>query len=239
MSDPGPELPDDPDAALAAEYVLRLLDPAEAAACAAREARDPAFAALVADWRAEFEALDGAYAEVPPPAGLQRQIEDRLFGQERREPSWLARLWQSAGVWRGVAAAAVLAALWLGTLAPPPAPVEGEARLISALASQPGSDVSMLAELEPQAAVLNINRTSGAAQPGRSLELWIIEEGGDPVSLGVLPEETRARVPLTREQADVIGRPGSLLAITDEPPGGSPTGQPNVPPVAIGPVSEL
>jgi anti-sigma-K factor RskA len=238
MSDPGPELPDDPDAALAAEYVLRLLDPAEAAACAAREARDPAFAALVADWRAEFEALDRAYTEVPPPAGLQRQIEERLFGRESRQPSWLARLWQSAGVWRGVAAVAVLAALWLGTLTPPPPPVEGEARLISALASSPGSDVTLLAELEPQAAVLNINRTSGAAPPGRSLELWMIEEGGTPESLGVLPDAPRARVPLTREQAARIG-PGTTLAITDEPAGGSPTGQPSLPPVAAGTVSEL
>jgi anti-sigma-K factor RskA len=235
MSDPGPELPEDPDTALAAEYVLRLLGPDDTAACAARAARDPAFAALVADWRAEFEALDVAFPEVAPPRRLGRRIEERLWG---RRPSLLARLWGSAGLWRAVAAAAVVAAVWLGTLVPPPqVPGEPQARLISALASQ-NSDVSLLAELEPEAAVLNINRTSGAPAAGRSLELWMIQGDEAPVSLGVLPEATRARVPLTREQAARIG-PGTTLAITDEPAGGSPTGVPSLPPVAAGPVTEL
>jgi anti-sigma-K factor RskA len=237
VSDPGPELPEEADAALAAEYVLRLLGPEEAAACAAREARDPDFAALVARWRADFEALDAAYAEVAPPAALGRRIEARLFG---RPPSALARLWGSVGLWRAVAAAAVLAAIYLGALAPPgpgPAP-EGEARLISALASSPGSDVSLLAALEPQAAVLNINRTSGEAPQGRSLELWAIPEGEAPLSLGVLPDTPRARIPLTRELAARIG-PGTTLAISDEPAGGSPTGAPTGAVLAAGPVSEI
>ena len=117
MIDAPLETPEERDAALAGEYVLRLLPPEEAAACAAREATDPRFAAQVAVWRADLEGLDGAFAEAAPPAGLERRIEARLFG---REPSGLARLWASVGLWRAVAAAAVLAALWVGVLAPPP-----------------------------------------------------------------------------------------------------------------------
>lgn len=231
---PPQDMPEDPDLTLAGEYVLRLLDPDEAAACAAREVRDPAFAALVAAWRADFEALDGEYAELAPPSGLERRVMARLFGAP---PSLLARLWQSVGLWRGVASAAVLAAVWFASLTPPPpAPGEAPARLISALASV-DSDVELLAVFEPQAAVLNINRTSGAAPAGRSLELWVIE-GGTPYSLGVLPQGPLARVPLTPEQAARMA-PGSTLAITDEPAGGSPSGKPTGPVVAQGPVTEI
>ena len=42
-----------------------------------------------------------------------------------------------------------------------------------------------------------------------------------PISLGVLPETERARVPLTRELAARI-EPGDTLAVSDEPAGGSP-----------------
>ena len=45
MIDEPLETPEERDAALAGEYVLRLLPHEEAAACAAREATDPRFAA--------------------------------------------------------------------------------------------------------------------------------------------------------------------------------------------------
>ena len=230
------DAPRDPDAALAGEYVLRLLGPDETAACAAREARDPRFAALVAAWRADLEDLNGAYAEDPPPTALERRITERLFGAR---PSALARLWQSAWLWRAVAAAAIVAALWLGPLAPTPVAPPGlpQARLVSALASV-DSDVALVAVLEPEAAVLNVSRTSGAAAPGRSLELWIVQGAAPPVSLGVLPEGRLARVSLTREQAAAFG-PDTTLAVSDEPAGGSPTGVATGPVVAAGPVSEL
>ena len=232
---PDRDLPEDPDTALAGEYVLRLLGPEEAAACAAREARDPDFAARVAAWRADLEPLDVAYPEAAPPAGLERRISERLFGTA--EPSGLARLWRSAGLWRGVAAAAVLAAAWFAWLPTrPPVPGEAPARLVSALASA-DTDVELLALFEPQAAVLNINRTSGAPAPGRALELWVIEGDAAPVSLGVLPDTPLARIPLPRELAERLG-PGSTLAVSDEAAGGSTTGVPG-PVVAVGPVSEI
>jgi anti-sigma-K factor RskA len=231
-----PDLPEDPDAALAGEYVLRLLAPEEAAACAAREARDPRFAALVAAWRADLEPLDAAYAETTPPPGLEQRITARLFGAP---PSRLARLWSSAGLWRAATATAAVAALWFAVSAPPaPSPGEPQARLVSALASAEGSDVTLLAVLEPQAAVLSINRTSGAAPPGGSLELWMIEGGNPPVSLGVLPDTPLARVPLPRELADRIG-PGTTLAVSSEPLGGSTTGAPTGPVLAAGPVADI
>ena len=50
----------------------------------------------------------------------------------------------------------------------------------------------------------------------------MIEGTNPPVSLGVLPDGPLARVPLPRELAARLG-PGTTLAVSEEPPGGSPT----------------
>jgi anti-sigma-K factor RskA len=70
------------------------------------------------------------------------------------------------------------------------------------------------------------------------LELWLIEGDAAPVSLGVLPEAPQARVPLDRALAARIAA-GALLAISDEPEGGSPTGAPTGAVLAAGPVQEI
>ena len=148
--------------------MLRLLGPEEAAACAAREARDPDFAALVAAWRADLEPLDAAYAEAAPPAGLERRITDAALRRRALGPRpALAQRRALAGGRRGGGAG--------GGLVRPcrprrrRSPGEAPARLVSALASG-DSDVALLAVFEPQAAVLNINRTSRRARrrAGRS-----------------------------------------------------------------------
>jgi anti-sigma-K factor RskA len=214
------EPPGDPDSALAAEYVLRLLDPAETAACADREARDAGFAALVRDWRSEFEALDAEFAAAAPTAGLQRRIEARLFGPE---PSLLARLWRSTGLWRALATTAALAAIWLAVLRPTPeAPAPG---LIAALEPL-GTDVRFLAYADPATGIVNVARVSGEPAEGRDFELWLIPvEGAAPRSLGVLPASFPARVALDRETAALLG-PDGALAVSSEPDGGSTTGAP-------------
>lgn len=232
----GAEPPED-DAALAAEYVLRLLDPEQEAECRLREARNRGFAAEAERWRAEFARLDGQFAPMRPPAAVWSRIEVRLFG---RRSSALARFWSSAGLWRALAAAAVLAAVYLGAIVPERVVVEpGEqaARLISALASAE-TDVELLALFEPRAAVLDVSRVTGEAAPGRSLELWVIEGEAAPVSLGVLSDEPRTRVPLAPEIAERI-EAGATLAITDEPEGGSPTGEPTGPVVAAGTLTKI
>ena len=78
--------------------------------------------------------------------------------------------------------------------------------------------------------------SSGGARPGRALELWLIEGDDPPVSLGVLPD-TEATV-LQVDAAVAAALPGGVLAVSDEPPGGSPTGQPTGDVLATGQVEE-
>lgn len=65
-----------------------------------------------------------------------------------------------------------------------------------------------------------------AARPaGHDYELWALPQGGKPVSLGVLPAEgTLSRV-LTAIQKAALAS-SSQVAVSIEPAGGSPTGQP-------------
>jgi len=237
---PLPPTPEDEDAALAAEYVLRLLDPVEEAACAARADREPAFAALVAAWQADFAALDAGFVPVVPPAALRGRIEAALFG---RPPSILARLWDSAGFWRAATALALVGLVAVTALGPRVgllAPPSLEApRLVSAV--QPvGSDVSLLALYEPGAATLEFSRVAGTVQPGRDLQLWLVTPGEPaPASLGLVPASGRFSAPLAPELVARLARGGGEIHVSDEPAGGSPTGLPTGALLASGEIREI
>jgi anti-sigma-K factor RskA len=61
---------------------------------------------------------------------------------------------------------------------------------------------------------------------GRDYELWALPKGGAPVSLGLLPyrgASLERALTATQRQALALAR---QLAVSLEPPGGSPTGQP-------------
>ena len=227
-------MPEEPDVGLAAEYVLRLLDPAEEAACAARVQRDRGFAAEVEAWQARLSGLDDAYVAVAPPAGMRARIEERLFG---REPSLAARLWASAGLWRAVAAAAVVAAVAVG-LVDRPTPGPQQPDLVATVAPTVG-EVQLVALLDRDAGVIRFTRLAGEAAAGRSLELWLLPEGETvPASLGVVPADARFTVPIPAGFAARVG-PGAEILVSDEAAGGSTTGLPQGAVLAGGAISEL
>ena len=70
----------------------------------------------------------------------------------------------------------------------------------------------------------------GAAPiPDRVFELWALPgAGAAPVSLGLLPAQGDAVLPVPEQVRSILER-GAALAVSVEPPGGSPTGQPTGP----------
>ena len=77
-------------------------------------------------------------------------------------------------------------------------------------------------------------------EPGRVSELWALAPGAEaPISLGVIPSEGLVNLPAGTIQP----RRNTLVEITSEPSGGSPTGRPTGPLRFIGklhpPVSRL
>ena len=72
------------------------------------------------------------------------------------------------------------------------------------------------------------------AGPAQSYELWLIPANGKPVSVAVLGSlDARFELPPMHR-----GRllPGAQLAVSTEPAGGSPTGQPTGPVILAGPI---
>lgn len=220
------------DAALCAEYVLGLLTPEERRAFEARMAVDPEFRAQAILWTEDMAALAAAVPEVPPPPGADRAIRARLFPDEGR--SLLSRLGLLPAMAAGLVAA--LLVLWVsssGLLRPDPA--VGPA-LAARIAAEDGS-ILVTAELRADGQALRLSRAAGAAPAGRVLELWLIPAGGAPLSLGLLPEGAEGEIALAPDLVALL--PGGVLAISDEPPGGSPTGAPTGEVRATGAVAAL
>jgi len=216
------------DIALAGEYVLRLLDAAACRAFEARLADEPALRELVRDWEDQFAPLAQGVAPVTPPASVKARLETTLFAatEPAPRPFWH---WIAGGI---LAAGLVAGAVFLSPmLGPQVAPVPS---FTASVAAEDGSLV-VAASFISETNTLQILRQAGGALPGRVLELWLIADGATaPVSLGILPEDAQTLIALPEAVARQIA--GAVLAISDEPPGGSPTGAPTGAVLAAGPV---
>ncbi|MGR3463297.1 anti-sigma factor [Limimaricola sp.] len=222
----------DDDSALAAEHVLGLLEGEELARAELRLEGDAAYRALYADWAEELSAIADGIAPETPPARVRRAIDERLFGARRE--GLLRRL----GLWPALGAAALAAGTFavvtnLDILRPDPA----GPGLRAEIAAEDRSLVVQVAYDPADPDALSISRPSGEAAPGRSLELWLIAGEAAPVSLGLLPDDREGRLTVPEELRPLL--PQAVLAVSDEPAGGSPEAGPTGPVVAAGPVTTL
>ncbi|WP_424990767.1 anti-sigma factor [Fluviibacterium sp. S390] len=218
------------DIALAGEYVLRLLDDVERRAFEARMANDAHLRDLVRDWESQLAPLADDIAPVTPPAAVKARLQTVLFpdAKPRRGKLWA---WVSGGL---VAASLVVGALLLGPLLDPD--IGTAPTFVASVSAEDGSLV-VLASFVAETNTLELSREAGAALPGRVLELWLIAEGAEaPVSLGVLLETPTTRIDVPQTLAGQMA--GGALAISDEPPGGSPTGAPTGAVLAVGPITD-
>ncbi|MCR6636730.1 anti-sigma factor [Devosia sp.] len=220
--------------ATVAEYVLGLLDASAHEAVGRRIADDPQLQREHDFWASHFAGLDEQFEPVAPPAYILPRIETRLFGEEKRT-SW----WDSLALWRSVAAGALaVAAVAVGfsVLQPRPDSSALADQLVAALRAE-GSDVQFLALYDGSGAV-RLTALSGEALPNNDYELWAIQGGGSPISMGVVPINARSTVELSDAVRAGWGE-GSVLAITLEPKGGAPAGVPTGPVVAQGAVTKI
>jgi anti-sigma-K factor RskA len=238
---------DDEDDALAGEYALGTLPADERAAFEARLSREPALAAAVAAWRERLAPLADAVAPVAPPPDLFARIEARLDADERAtarstapgaEPVSLdevRRLRRALRGWRiaagGLGALAAAAALALAVLAPGVfAPAEPPQERYVAVVDRGGALPALIVQVDVAQGLVRVRAPAAEAPPERDLELWLVAEGAAPRSLGLVRDEADIRV----EPAVARAAPGATLAVSVEPPGGSPTGAPTGPVVYTG-----
>lgn len=225
-----------PDAVLAAEWALGLLDPDERRDAEARRLRDPAFAQACADW-AEHAATLLAGEDIAPPAHVWQRIASSLPANDPADGALLRR---QMGRWRALALVMTATTIGFGALAirsgsRPPAPPG------TAVASEPPLVVILTSPESPSVASVSIDRTSGRIavaskaldMQSRSAELWVIPADKVPRSLGLLPVRQAGRFITPPAAAPRIAR-GMTLAVSLEPLGGSPTGKPTGPIIVTG-----
>jgi anti-sigma-K factor RskA len=223
-----------------AEYVLGLLD-ADARAAVAREVEtSPEAAAAVALWQRHLTPLAMEIADEAPPAHIWHAIRRRL-GLDQATATASPRAWDSVALWRwlGLGATAVAACLLVLTVTRPagPPPVTASAThgtlMVSSLLGDNG--------VAGWTATMDIDRSELLVVPAspsplasdRNTELWLIPQGGAPISVGVFPNSDPKRFHLDKALLDRLG-PTAALAVSVEPVGGSTTGQPTGPVIAKG-----
>ncbi|WP_291731821.1 anti-sigma factor [Leisingera sp. F5] len=220
------------DAALAGEYALHLLDAEARLTFEKRLAQEPDLRRLLREWEEQLALLAEDVKPVAPPASIKTRVEQRLFAAEKRSGRAVWGWFAGAGLAAAVAVAAVVVILPRVTVPP-----MAEPSYVAEMAAEDRSLV-VVARFAPETATLQIERQAGAAAPGRALELWLIADGAPgPVSLGVLPGDSAANIRVPEDLAAQIA--GGTFAITDEPPGGSPTGLPTGAVLAAGAVQEI
>ncbi|MFZ5962364.1 anti-sigma factor [Thalassococcus sp. BH17M4-6] len=215
----------------AAEYVLRLLSPADERAFEEALPGDAAMRARVVYWANRLAGMNIEIDPVAPPAKVRRALMERLFGEPEKKPPF----WQRVGMWQAISAASVAVAAFFGVQSMQPSLAPG---LISEIAAEDDS-LRVLAVVIPSTHVIQLTRTAGEPAEGRVFELWgLPPDGGAPVSLGVLPEGPTASIQVPDA---LLGFPATqlTLAISDEPTGGSPTGAPTGDVLALGQITSL
>jgi anti-sigma-K factor RskA len=222
----------------AAEYVLGVLSVEDRRAAEFRMAAEPKFAAEVAFWETRLGGLAEAVPAAAPPAKVWAGIEDRLSAS-LAPPRERTGFWNSLAFWRpfaiasaGLAAASMAGLVYLAqipSLGPP---------LLATLDEQSGAP-GFLAAANPADGTVTVVPAAlltGALQ--QSYELWVIPPGGKPHSLGLVDPKRSVKVVVPPELLPHVSA-DSTLAISIEPVGGSPTGQPTGPVIANGKLASL
>lgn len=219
------------DELLAAEYALGVLGGVERAAVQRRVERERAFAALVAAWEGRFAPWAAEMAEVPPPP----QVWERIAAAIPTAAAQRTGFWQSVAVWRGFAATGALTAVaCLGALLYFGAPAQSP--LIASIDG--GGQRIFVATFDAGRRILAVVPANYTAMPGRVAELWLIPHGGKPLPLGLLRGDRTVTIAIPAGLSDQTNT-SAVLAVSLEPPGGSPTGQPTGPVIGSGSLTNL
>ena len=230
---------------LAAEFVIGLLEGEERQLAERLAESDPAFQAMIAQWQTRFAELDQAATPVPVSDGLWQRIEAGLAAAPTpvrvEDPAPIVipsprtaflALWRSLHFWRIAGLTGAVASLLLAV---------GVGLLATRSPQEPVLIAVLLTDENRPAAVVNAFANGGAEliplegmqiPPGRALQVWAIPGANqNPISVGVVGQARSVRLDL-QQVPDL--RPDHTIAVSVEPPQGSPTGLPTGPVIMRG-----
>jgi anti-sigma-K factor RskA len=181
-------------------------------------------------WQERLMPLTAALPPEAPPPRVWQRIEARVDGPDASgAPDSRATLASRLAFWRGLAGFASIAALSLAVLLASPSTVQPPI-LVVLSSTAPGvggtTPASFVASISGDGrALVTRPLVQVGVQADKALELWAIPRGGAaPRSLGLI---SSSGATVVRKGQALEG--AEALAVSLEPPGGSPTGSPTGP----------
>ena len=227
--------------ALAGEYALGTLNPAERMDFMRLLTRQPLAVEALKDWQERLVPLALTLPPVDPPLHLLARIESTIAGRGLSAPANDNRVgrWQFASV-----AAALVALISAGiALRPVEAPLAPEPRVIVqpvaltsgvAALTEGGSTPALIVTHDRRTGALKVIPVNMPDDQLHSFELWAIKGKDAPRPMGLIdPRKHGSDMKPISEVDDVT------LAVSREPVGGSPTGLPTGPVLYTGKIVAL
>ncbi len=219
---------------MAAQYALGVLRGGARRRMEQLARQEPAVHAAISQWQSRLAGVGELHAPAVPVEAVWCGIERRLgWKAHDEEPAtaptrgagrptsvggWL-RWWQAPAFWRMATAAFAMVAVVavvgnLGRWQTAPASPGVVVALLQSQQAQP----AMLVSWDAKGRALVVRRLDNLPLTDQqALQLWALPEGGKPKSLGVIGHARELRLPLDALPANV-----PALAVSVEPPGGSP-----------------
>ena len=175
-------------------------------------------------WEDRLVDLLAGVVPVAPSAVVWDQIKFRVRRDKALRPK---RVFATFGNWRfaaaaGIAALAIAFGVWIGV-------GPGSTQQIATVWDQQQGQLWSIGITRGHGE-LRVSATENLVlDPARAYELWALPgAGAAPVSLGLMPKSGRGTLELNDAQRLALSR-SRQIAVSLEPPGGSPTGAPTGP----------
>lgn len=186
-------------------------------------------------WQDRLIPLTAVLAPQSPPPRVWQGVERALWPPRAADAPlpW----WQRLGFWRGASGAASIAALVLAALlSVPTAQAPPIVVVLQSTGDAPQAAGSFVASFSADGRALVTRPLAPVAvRADRVLELWAVPPQGAPRSLGLISSSGVTVVARERLPKQVLESSSTAaLAVSVEPPGGSPTGAPTGPVVFAG-----
>lgn len=222
--------------ALAAEYVAGTLRGPARRRFEALLPSHPGLRAAVRDWQDRLMPLTAAVTPEPPPPHVWAGIESRLWPAAPATAPVALPWWQRLAPWRALSGLALVAVVGLSLLLAQPAPVQPPVVVVlQSTGKEPALAGNIVASFSGDGrAVVARPVVPVAMTPDRVLELWWAPAQGRPTSLGLIRADGVTVLSRGQLPGGLRGSGIDHMAVSVEPPGGSPTGQPTGPVVFYG-----
>lgn len=233
MNHPTPMTPEERDA-LAGEYVLGTLPAALRREVGKAMENDPLLARAVRAWEERLLPLAALAEPLTPPQRLWGRIERSLslrVDQPRPFLGWLPG-WNSLPLWRGLTAAALTIAAFMGTTLLTQPPAGAPPRFVVVLVAPQDKAPGWIIQSSNSREVSLIPLGAFEVPANKALQFWTkADNWKGPVSLGLVKPGQRLQVPLDKLPPLEANQ---LFELTLEPATGSPIGKPTGPIQFIG-----